>query len=124
MKRIFINKLWQIKAQVVCLHFKGGLTTHSTGLAISLAFIINIDCSPVNSGVGLLILIIEGEGRMKNQTLKVARTILLVLIIVLVGLTAYLYFKNGKFNFSPLVTALGCLVIFLITGQTGAARKQ
>ena len=61
---------------------------------------------------------------MKNQTLKVARIILLVLIVVLVGLTAYLYFKTGKFDFPPLVAALSCLFIFLITGQAGAAKKQ
>jgi hypothetical protein len=28
-----------------------GLTTHSTGLAISLTVILNLNCSPVNSGV-------------------------------------------------------------------------
>jgi hypothetical protein len=59
-----------------------------------------------------------------NQTLKLARTILLVLIIILFGLTAYLYFKTGKFNFSTVVTALGCLVIFLITGLKGVSGRQ
>jgi putative effector of murein hydrolase len=54
---------------------------------------------------------------MKNQTLKGARIILLVLVIILFGLTAYLYFKTGKFNFPPVVTALGCLMIFLLTGR-------
>jgi CHASE2 domain-containing sensor protein len=61
---------------------------------------------------------------MKNQTLKLARTILLVLVVILIGLTAYLYFKTGKFNFPPVVTALGCLVIFLITGQMRDSGKQ
>ena len=32
----------------------GGLTSHSTGLAMRLDFINNVNCSPVNSGVGLL----------------------------------------------------------------------
>jgi hypothetical protein len=67
---------------------------------------------------------LEGRERMKNQTLKAARIILLVLIVALVGMAAYLYVKTGKFDFPPLVAALGCLVIFLITGQTGAAKKQ
>lgn len=79
---------------------------------------------PVKAYVGVLILMIEGgRGRMKNQTLKVARIILLVLMVVLMGLTAYLYVKTGKFNFPPLVSALGCLFIFIMTGQVGAARK-
>ncbi len=60
---------------------------------------------------------------MKSQTLKVARTILLVLIVILFGLTAYLYFKTGKFDFPPAITALGCLVIFLITGVKGVSGK-
>jgi hypothetical protein len=33
-------------------------TSHSTGAAFSVAFIINLDCRPVNSGVGL-----SGAGR-------------------------------------------------------------
>jgi hypothetical protein len=56
---------------------------------------------------------------MKNQTLKLARIILLVLVVILFGLTVYLYFKTGKFNFPPVVTALGCLAVFLITGRAG-----
>jgi putative effector of murein hydrolase len=60
---------------------------------------------------------------MKNQTLKLARIILLVLVVVLFGLTVYLYLKTGKFNFPPVVTALACLMIFLITGRAGDSGK-
>jgi hypothetical protein len=46
------------------------LTTHSTGLAIRLAFIIHIDCSPVNSGVRFLFLW-KGKVPMKNILLAI-----------------------------------------------------
>ena len=36
------------------------LTTHSTGLAISRSFILNLNCSPVNSGVRPLLLLTTG----------------------------------------------------------------
>jgi hypothetical protein len=36
---------------------KGGLTTHSTRLAIRLPFILQVYCSPVNSGVSRLVVV-------------------------------------------------------------------
>lgn len=52
---------------------------------------------------------------MTNRTTNVMRMFLLVLVVLLLGLTAFLYFRTGKFNFSSVVGALGCLVIFLVT---------
>jgi hypothetical protein len=51
---------------------------------------------------------------MTNRTTNVMRMILLALVILGLGLTAFLYFRTGKFDFSSIVI-LGCLlVIFLI----------
>lgn len=61
---------------------------------------------------------------MANKSLNLVRMVLLVFIILLVGLTAYLYFQSGKFNFSSIVVALGCLLILLITGRKGDSGKQ
>lgn len=60
---------------------------------------------------------------MSNQALNIVRMALLVLIGMLLGLTAYLYFRTGKFNYGSVVTALGCLVFFLITGRKQVSGK-
>jgi uncharacterized membrane protein len=52
---------------------------------------------------------------MTSQGMNSVRTVLLVLAVLLLGLTAYLYFQSGKLNFASFVVALGCLLIFLIT---------
>jgi hypothetical protein len=41
--------------------------------------------------------------------------VLLVLIVLLLGLTALLYFRTGKFDLSTVVGAGLCLVIFIVT---------
>jgi uncharacterized membrane protein affecting hemolysin expression len=61
---------------------------------------------------------------MTNQSLNAMRMVLLVLIVLLLCLTAYLYFKTGQLNFGSLVGALGCLAVLLITGRKGANGKQ
>jgi len=61
---------------------------------------------------------------MANQTLNIMRVILLVLIVLLLGLTAYKYFQTGKFNFESVFAALACLVFFLITGRKQVPGKQ
>lgn len=61
---------------------------------------------------------------MTNKALNVMRMVLLALIVLLFGLTAYLYFQTGKFNFASFVVALGCVVILLVTGRKGASGKQ
>ena len=61
---------------------------------------------------------------MANQALNIARMVLLVLIVLLLGLTAYLYFRTGKFDFGSVIAALGCLVFFLITGRKQVSGKQ
>ena len=61
---------------------------------------------------------------MTNKSLNLMRTVLLALIVLLFGLTAYLYFQTGKFNFASFVVALGCTVILLITGRKGSSGKQ
>jgi len=52
---------------------------------------------------------------MTDRALNSARMILLVLAILLLAVTAYSYFQTVKFNFWSVVSALGCLVIFLVT---------
>ena len=61
---------------------------------------------------------------MTDRTLNLVRMILLVLVILLLASTAYLYFQTGKFNFASVVGALGCLVIFLVTGRKQGPGKQ
>ena len=60
---------------------------------------------------------------MASQSLGPARIVLLVLTVLLLGLAAYQYSQTGKLNFGSVVVALGCLVIFLITGRKHAGRK-
>jgi hypothetical protein len=60
---------------------------------------------------------------MTNKSLGSMRMVLLVLIVLLFGLTAYLYFQTGKFSFASVVIALGCLVVFLVSGRQGASGK-
>ena len=74
--------------------------------------------------LGVLAPGMKGEESMANQALNIVRMILLVLIVLLLGLTVYLYFKTGKFNFGSVVSALGCLVFFLITGRKQVSGKQ
>jgi hypothetical protein len=50
---------------LLCFTFR--LTTHSTGLATGLIFIINLNCSPVNSGVRCLSLNARHETKMRNE---------------------------------------------------------
>ena len=52
---------------------------------------------------------------MTNRTTNVMRMILLVPIVLLLGLTALLYFRKGEFYFPTVVGALVCLVIVLVT---------
>jgi hypothetical protein len=52
---------------------------------------------------------------MTNESMNLVRTVLLVLTVLVLGLTAYLYFQTGKFNFGSFGVALGCLLIFLTT---------
>jgi hypothetical protein len=52
---------------------------------------------------------------MTNRTTNVMRKVLPVVIVLLLGLTAFLYFRTGEFYFPSVVVALGCLVIFLVT---------
>jgi len=58
---------------------------------------------------------------MTNQSLNLMRIVLLILIAVNFGLTAFLYFRTGKINFAGVTVALGCLVIFLVTGRKAAS---
>jgi hypothetical protein len=52
---------------------------------------------------------------MTNQTTNAMRKILLVPIVLLLGSTAFLYFRTGKFDFTSVMGALFCLAIFLVT---------
>jgi len=52
---------------------------------------------------------------MTNRTTNVVRMILLAAIIVILGLTAFLYFRTGEFYFPGVVVALVCLAIVLVT---------
>jgi hypothetical protein len=60
---------------------------------------------------------------MTNRTMDSIRMILLILVVVLLGLTAYLYFETGKLNFGTVVVALGCLIIFFVTRRKDIAGK-
>ena len=42
------------------------------------------------------------------------RMVLLVAIVLLLGITALLYFRTGKFDFTSVFFALFCLFIFII----------
>ena len=46
-----LNESARLVEVALGLHLRCRITTHSTGLAVSLLFIIQVDCSPVNSGV-------------------------------------------------------------------------
>jgi ribose/xylose/arabinose/galactoside ABC-type transport system permease subunit len=52
---------------------------------------------------------------MTKQSINAMRIVLLVPIVLLLGLTALLYFRTGKFDLSSVVGAGLCLVIFLVT---------
>jgi len=59
---------------------------------------------------------------MTNQTLTLMRMILLVLIVLSLGLTGYIYFQTTRFNFAGLLVAIGCLVVFLVTGKQSSGK--
>jgi hypothetical protein len=61
---------------------------------------------------------------MTDRALNMVRMVLLVLSVLLLGVTAYLYLRTGEFNFGSFVVALGCLVIFLVTKRRQASGKQ
>lgn len=52
---------------------------------------------------------------MTPQNLNAMRMILFAVIVLLLLITVYSYFQTGKFNFSSVFIALGCLLIFLVT---------
>ena len=52
---------------------------------------------------------------MDNQTTNAMRKVLLAPMAMLLGLTAFLYFRTGKFDFTSVVGALFCLFIFIVT---------
>ena len=52
---------------------------------------------------------------MTNRSTNAMRMVLLVPIVLLLGLTALLYFRTGKFDLSSVVGALFCLAIFIVT---------
>jgi len=52
---------------------------------------------------------------MTNRSINVMRMVLLVPIVVLLGLTALLYFRTGKFDLSSVVGAGLCLAVVIIT---------
>ena len=59
---------------------------------------------------------------MTNKSLNSMRMVLLVPIVLLFALTAYLYFRTGRFDFTTFVGAGICTVIFLVTGRKGSAQ--
>jgi len=52
---------------------------------------------------------------MTNRNTNAMRMVLLVPFVLLLGITALLYFRTGKFDFTSVVGALFCLAIFIIT---------
>lgn len=52
---------------------------------------------------------------MTNRSTNAMRIVLLVAIVLLLGITALLYFRTGKFDISSVVGAGLCLVIFIVT---------
>ena len=57
---------------------------------------------------------------MEDKYKKTIRIVLLVVIVLLLLLPFGLYFYTGMFRISPLITALGCLLVFIITGKKKA----
>lgn len=55
------------------------------------------------------------EEIMTNRSINAMRMVLLVPIVVLLGITALLYFRTGKFDFSSVLGALSCLFVFIVT---------
>lgn len=61
---------------------------------------------------------------MNPQNLNAIRTGLLVMVVLLLLMTAYLYFQTGKFNFSSVFVAMGCLLIFLVTKKKDTSNQR
>ena len=61
---------------------------------------------------------------MTEQALRSIRMILLVLVVLLLGMTAYLYFQTGKLNLGSIIIALGCLMIYFVTARKQGSGKQ
>ena len=57
---------------------------------------------------------------MTNETLNLIRMILLAAVVLILALTAILYFKTGEFYFAGFVVAGCCAVIVIITGRKGS----
>jgi len=52
---------------------------------------------------------------MTNKSLNAVRMVLLVAIVLLFAITAFLYFRTGKFDFTTFFGAGMITVIFLVT---------
>lgn len=52
---------------------------------------------------------------MTNRTTNAMRMVLLVPFVLLLGITALLYFRTGKFDITSVLGAGFCLFIFIIT---------
>jgi amino acid permease len=60
---------------------------------------------------------------MTNKSVNLMRMVLGVAIVLLFALTAFLYFRTGRFDFTSFVGALMCTAILIITGGKRSARS-
>ena len=61
---------------------------------------------------------------MTDKSLNSMRMVLLVAIVLLFALTAILYFKTGRFDFTTFVGAGLCAVILIVTGGKRSAQGK
>jgi len=61
---------------------------------------------------------------MTNKSVNSMRMVLLVPIVLLFAITAYLYFKTGRFDFTSFFGALMCTAIVILTGRKRLLKKS